>query len=416
MCSERAPLRPPHGARMQAGSATRRAISSSARAAAAAVADSGLTMAATPAGSGLVRAVLDRPKAMNALTLDMIRAMRPLVDGWTAEAGVSCVMLEGAGEKAFCAGGDIKLLHGGGQESAVKADQEAFFREEYDLDFALSRSLERGAPLVAVCDGITMGGGVGVSIHAPVRIATERYVFSMPETSIGLFPDVGGSFFLPRLPGSVGHCLALTGARVKGPEAVQLGLATHFVESGDLEALTAELAALPAGAGLAGVEEAVGRFAKPTEAPSGLATDAARAAVADVFQPRSGDTVASVVDRARAAAASEAHAALAGRWLKALEGASPTSLCVTHEQLRRGAELSLRDCFAMELRLAVRFMQRPDFYEGVRAAVIDRDGKPAWSPATVEEVLASGDVDAFFAPLAGSELSGGEPLELQLAE
>ncbi|CAE7908937.1 HIBCH, partial [Symbiodinium sp. KB8] len=242
--------------KMQAGSATRRAISSSARAAAAAVADSGLTMAATPAGSGLVRAVLDRPKAMNALTLDMIRAMRPLVDGWTAEAGVSCVMLEGAGEKAFCAGGDIKLLHGGGQESAVKADQEAFFREEYDLDFALSRSLERGAPLVAVCDGITMGGGVGVSIHAPVRIATERYVFSMPETSIGLFPDVGGSFFLPRLPGSVGHCLALTGARVKGPEAVQLGLATHFVESGDLEALTAELAALPAGAGLAGVEEA----------------------------------------------------------------------------------------------------------------------------------------------------------------
>jgi len=372
------------------------------------------------ASAGAARVItLDRPKAMNALTLDMIRAIKPHVGGWTADGGVSCVILEGSGEKAFCAGGDIKLLHGGGQDTASRADQEAFFREEYELDYALALSERRGAPLVAVCDGITMGGGVGVSIHAPVRIATERYVFAMPETAIGLFPDVGGSYFLPRLPHSVGKCLALTGDRVKGPEAPLLGLATDFVHSSALPELRAALEALPAGCGLPAVRECVAAFASaPT--PSGLASPDARSLLDAVF---GGDdaSVSAVVARANAAAEAaaagddEARAKTTARWAKALAEASPTSLCVTHEQVRRGASLSLQDCFGMELRLALRFMQRPDFYAGVSAAIIDRTGSPVWSPDSIEAVEASGDVDRFFAPLTAQDMPEGRaPRELNL--
>ena len=353
---------------------------------------------------------------MNALTLDMIRAIQPHVSDWTAAAGVSCVILEGSGEKAFCAGGDIKLLHGGGRDSASFEDQEAFFREEYQLDYSLALSEKRGAPLVAVCDGVTMGGGVGVSIQAPIRIATERYVFAMPETAIGLFPDVGGSYFLPRLPNSVGKCLALTGDRVKGPEAPLLGLATHFVESSALPKLREALEALPAGCGLDAVRECVDAFATAPTA-TGLASDSARSLLDAVF---GGDdeSVGAVVARAKAAAEAggeDARTKMAGRWAKSLAAASPTSLCVTHEQVRRGASLSLEQCFGMELRLALRFMQRPDFYAGVSAAIIDRTGSPEWSPATIEAVEASGDVDRFFAPFSDEDGPPGHtPSELSL--
>lgn len=362
----------------------------------------------------MISVVLNRPKAMNALNLEMIRALQPQVAEWTGENGVSCVEMTGAEHKAFCAGGDVKLLHGGGREHADSAAQEAFFREEYTLDFALSRSVERGAPMVAIWDGVTMGGGVGLSINAPVRVATEASLFAMPETGIGLFPDVGGSYFLPRLPQGVGNMLALTGARVKGAETVELGLATHFVEQSRLEELSAQLQSLPAGCGLEAVQkavEAVADAAVAARAGAGFSDAGMQAQVERLFGA-SHDGVRAVVAAVQAeaeGAAGAEDAERAGKWLKALQRSSPTSLAVTLEQLRRGADMSLADCFAMEMRLALRFMQRPDFYEGVHAALFSRDKKgPVWCPATLEEVEASGDVAKFFAPLTAEESKNGE--------
>jgi enoyl-CoA hydratase len=190
---------------------------------------------------GLINVTLNRPKALNALNLDMIRLLLPAIHEWRASNPPSCVVLQGSGDKSFCAGGDIKSLFGDGIDDADPAAQEAFFREEYTLDYSLAMSNKHVAPHVAILDGVTMGGGVGVSVFSDVRIATERLVFAMPEAGIGLFPDVGGSFFLPRLPTLMGEFLALTGAKLRGAQAVCAGVATHYVPSSAIPDLLKEL-------------------------------------------------------------------------------------------------------------------------------------------------------------------------------
>ena len=195
------------------------------------------------------RIMLNRPKALNAIDLPMIRACSRALDGWREDPHVHAVVIEGAGDRAFCAGGDIRALRQY-QLDGEHHRAEAFFREEYELNLAIATYPK---PYIALIDGICMGGGIGVSVHAPYRVATEHAAFAMPETAIGFFPDIGATFFLPRLPGEIGTYLGLTGARMQGADAVHAGLATHFTRREDLPALSRALAEEgPAALGLHG--------------------------------------------------------------------------------------------------------------------------------------------------------------------
>lgn len=344
---------------------------------------------------GAVTAALNRPKALNSLNTDMVRAPGREVGTWAADSRVAVVVLKGVGGKAFCAGGDIKTLWDGRGSPATAEKQDAFFREEYTVDYALARSAAV-VPHVALYDGIVMGGGVGISIHAPFRVATEKALFAMPETGIGLFPDVGGSYFLPRLPRALGVYLALSGHRLKGADLVHAGVATHYVAADAVPALERDLAALTPSADRAGAVAAVlARHAAPALPPFSL-PDATRDLIADTF---TADTVEGIQARlAAVAAAGGATAATAAATAAVLQRMSPTSMKITLEQMRRGATLSLADCYRMELRMALRCMQGHDFFEGVRALLVDKDGKPVWRPATLEAVTPA-DVAAYFAPL-----------------
>ena len=318
----------------------------------------------------LGRIVLDRPKALNALTLDQIHAIHPRLDAWAADAGVACVVIEGAGEKAFCAGGDIKLLF----EACKAGDRDfiaAFYRDEYRLN---RRIKTMPKPYVALLDGIVMGGGVGVSVHGRFRVATERTLFAMPETGIGFFPDVGGSHFLPHLPGHIGLYLGLTGARLRAADTVHVGVATHYVASERLPALRE---ALSEARDEAEVAATLAGFASDP-GPAGL--DAKRALIDRCFGK---DSLAEVL--AALAADSDPWAA---ETLATLAAKSPHLVAVSFEMIRRGGALGFDACMGMEFRLAMALAPAHDFIEGVRALLIDRDNKPVWRQAgTAAEVL-----------------------------
>lgn len=333
-------------------------------------------------------ATLSRPKALNALSLNMIRAYDAALRSWAVDPSVGAVVLQGAGDRAFCAGGDIRAMYEAGQGSDAPIHRD-FFREEY----VLNRRIHRFAkPHIALLNGITMGGGVGLSVHGSHRIATENSLFAMPETGIGLFPDVGGSYFLPRCPGETGMYLALTGQRLKAADMIHAGIATHYVPSGALGDLKAALAALPRDAGRSDTDDVLSRFA----APAGMAPLAQ-------YRP--------AIDRCFAAgsveAMIEALAADGSAWAQATRQTilkmSPTSLKVTFRQIRHGRDLDFEACMIMEYRMVQRFMARPDYFEGVRAAIVDKDQRPRWQPATLAEV-GDADVDAYFAPLGEREL------------
>lgn len=335
---------------------------------------------------GLV--TLNRPKALNALTLGMIRLFDPQLRAWAADPDIKAIVVQGAGEKAFCAGGDVVNLYETGK--AAKAGQgdgasiRAFFSEEYVLNRLIHNCPK---PYVALIDGISMGGGVGLSEHGSHRIVTERTMFAMPETGIGLYPDVGGTYFLPRLPGQVGVWLGLTGDRMKAADMLAVGAADAFVPSAKLDALIADLAdGVPA-------DEAVARHREE-------AGDAPVAAIRDaVDRCYAHDSVEAIV------AALEAEGTeWAATQLATLKRVSPTSLKVTLEALRRGARLDFDGCMIQELRLSLAFLARHDFYEGIRAALVDKDRNPRWSPATLAEVKA-GDVDGYFAEPVGGDLN-----------
>ena len=307
--------------------------------------------------------LMNRPRALNALDIGMIRGLRAALDAWRDDAAVKLAVLEGAGGKAFCAGGDIRgLRDAAGDAEAV----EAFFAEEYALNLGIARF---GKPWVSLIDGVCMGGGIGVSVHNGPRAATENALLAMPETAIGFFPDVGTSHVLPRLPDGIGAWLALTGARLKGADAVHAGLATHFVPRARLPGLRAALVE-------AGDASAVERFA---ESPPSASFEAHRDAIRRCF---SADTVPGIL-RALEAEGTEWGAAQAA----VLRRVSPTSLHVTLELLRRGAGMALDGCLEMELGLTRAVVHRhPDFREGVRAVLVDKDNAPSWSPPRIEDV------------------------------
>ena len=309
------------------------------------------------------RIVLNRPQALNALDLAMIRACTQALTAWRDDPHVHGVVIEGAGDRAFCAGGDIRALRQY-ELDGEHHEAETFFREEYELNLMIATYPK---PYVALIDGICMGGGIGVSVHAPYRVATEHAAFAMPETAIGFFPDIGATFFLPRLPGRIGTYLGLTGMRMQGADSVHAGLATHFASRADLPALSQALAADGAGA--------LGSHIAPLP-PFSLAEQ--RGVIDHCFDA---DNVAEIVRRLEAI-----EDAWANKTLAALRTVSPSALCWTLEALRRGANLTLPQCQAAELTLTRSAMRHPDFAEGVRAMVVDKDRKPRWQPSRIEEV------------------------------
>ena len=328
--------------------------------------------------AGVGRITLNRPKAIHALNRSMCEAMIAALLEWREDAAVTSVLIDHAGERGFCAGGDIRMIADSGAGDGV--DAKAFFLAEYRLNALM---LGYSKPITAIVDGIVMGGGVGISEPADVRIATERTTYAMPETGIGLFPDVGGGWFLPRLPGEAGTWLALTGARLKAADTVALGIHTHFVPSEALAALTADLVASPTDpAATANRHAADG-------GPAPLAPH--REAIDRLFAY---DTVEAIF---AALAADGSEWALAQ--LATLKTKSPQSLKVTLKQLRIGrTQTDFADTMAMEYRLGGRIVSTPDFQEGVRAVIVDKDNAPQWSPALLEDV-SDAAIDALFAPL-----------------
>jgi enoyl-CoA hydratase len=332
---------------------------------------------------GIGRVLLNRPKALNALTLDMCHALERQLRAWAKDDEVHAVVLRGAGERAFCAGGDIRHLY-----EAGKAGEDypyRFWADEYRLNVLIG---DWPKPYISLIDGIVMGGGVGLSVHGRYRVVSEHALFAMPETGIGMFPDVGGSHFLPRCPGRIGLYLGLTGARLKAADLLYAGIATHYLPRARLDALEAALAA--EGADVARV---LARFAEDP-GPAALAEHGE--AIARLF---AGASVEAIV------AALEADGSdFARSTAQTLAAKSPTALKLAFRQIAEGARLSLADCMRMEWRMASRVPTGLlDFYEGVRAAVIDKDNKPRWSPTRLADVDPAA-IDAFFAPSPRGEL------------
>ena len=292
-------------------------------------------------------------------------------------------MWTGAGEKAFCAGGDIRAVTEAGKTGQPLAQE--FFREEYKLNHATSIFPK---PYVALIDGVTMGGGVGLSVHSPFRVATERTLFAMPETFIGLFPDVGGSFFLPRLKGGLGMFLSLTGHRLKGRDVYHAGVATHYITVATLPSLREGLAAL--GPRLLNLDPS-NRLHPVRQLLDSLHRDCE----GESPQPFSLETYRPIIDSAFTQDTVEGIVASlerqGGEWgekqAAALAKMSPTSLKITHQQLTKGAELcSLAECLKMEYRMSQWCIKGHDFYEGVRAVLVDRDNQPNWAPSSLSDV------------------------------
>ena len=330
---------------------------------------------------GVAEVTLNRPRALNALTLDMVRVFDPQLAAWEGDGAVRAVVARGSGDKAFCAGGDVQKLYDGRPGCAVHKE---FFREEYRLN---RRIHNYPKPYVALMDGITMGGGVGLSIHAGTRIAADNTIFAMPETGIGLFPDVGGSWFLPRLPGEIGMFMAMTGVRLKAADCVYAGICDAYIPNDRHDELIDVLR------GGSGVEEVVARFSEvPGEAPLAEQRDA-------IDRCFAGDTVEAII-----AALEREDSEWAEKQLSIMAGKSPTSQKISHRQLRMGSRLNFDDCMIMEYRMSQHLMEGGDFFEGVRAVVVDKDMSPKWSPAALSD-LSERDVEKYFEPLGNRDLT-----------
>jgi enoyl-CoA hydratase len=322
---------------------------------------------------------LDRPQALNALTHGMIKTITARLIEWADNGAIRCVAIRGAGERAFCAGGDIRAVH----QAVVAGTDEgaALLRDEYRMN-ALIGGYPK--PVVALLHGICMGGGAGLSVHGRYRLADASLAFAMPETGIGFIPDVGGSYFLSRCPDEMGMYLGLTGAAIGLSDALELGLMTHAVAREDFETV---IAALAEGEG---VDAAIAPFLR--KAKLGPLHEHRRR-IATIFSASSVEAILERLDRD--GSGFPRHSA------QMIRTRSPTSLKLVFRQLREGSRLDLEQCLAMEYRLALRVLQSHDFREGVRAALVDKDKSPQWQPPSLVGV---GNLDAFFAPLGTREL------------
>ena len=325
---------------------------------------------------------LTRPKALNALNLTIVASMRRALRVWEADADVALVIVRGEG-RAFCAGGDILDVYKAGRDGRVMT---GFFQEEYSLNAHIARFPK---PYVALIDGIVMGGGCGISVHGSHRVYGENAVLAMPEVGIGFFPDVGGGHFLPRLKGKSGMWLGLTGNRVKQGDALAIGAATHAVPSAALEAIFSRLCE---------TGDADAAIAPHAVTPPPLTPAGDFAAMDRLF---AADTLEGIMQALENEAAS--GGAFARTCLDTMATRSPTSMAVTFRELREGAGLTMDDNMRMEYRVVNRMLTGHDFYEGIRAVLVDRDNKPVWEPATLDGITPAA-IDAYFAPLEAPEL------------
>ena len=335
---------------------------------------------------------LNRPAGLNAITLDMVRQLQHQLDVWAQDSQVHAVVLRGAGEKAFCAGGDIRSLH----DSFKNGDtlHEDFFVEEYALDLTIHHYRK---PVLALMDGFVLGGGMGLVQGADLRVVTEKSRLAMPEVGIGYFPDVGGSYFLSRITGELGIYLGVSGVQIRAADALYCGLADWYLESDKLGTLDEKLDQLEwHDSPLKDLQSLLATLAVQQLPDAPLAT--LRPAIDHFFaQP----DVPSIVEQLRQVTVADSHA-WAVTTADLLETRSPLAMGVTLEMLRRGRELPLEQCFALELHLDRQWFERGDLIEGVRALLIDKDKTPRWNPPTLQALDAE-HVASFFSEFDRSE-------------
>jgi enoyl-CoA hydratase len=333
--------------------------------------------------AGLV--TLNRPQALNAVSHGMVRALAQQLAEWEVDPAVTRVVVTANGTRAFSAGGDLRALY---DLSRAGRHDEAlgYFRDEYSLNARIKRYRK---PYVALIDGIVMGGGVGVSVHGSHRVAGDRFVFAMPEVGIGFFPDIGATWFLPRLPGELGIYCALTGERLNAEDATTAGVATHRVASARFPELVEALCTAVS------VDAVLGAFTQP--AGEGPVVER-RAAVDRLFK---GDQVEGILTALDAEAAGDGTGAgFASATAALMRTKSPTSLKIALAQMRRGASLDFAECMRTEYRIVSRVVHGHDLYEGIRAVIVDKDQAPRWRPPALEAV-SDAEVERHFAPLTG---------------
>jgi enoyl-CoA hydratase len=354
--------------------------------------DAGRGIAIAVEGSAGV-VTLDRPRALNALTTAMRGEIAAAFKAWARDPQVYAALIVSATDRAFCAGGDVREMVDWGRNRPRDALRS--LAEEYSLNWQLDCFSK---PTISLMDGTVMGSGVGITLYGTHRVAGERYRFAMPETGIGLFPDDGAGWAFARMPGEIGMYLALTGRAVCRADAYRLGLVTHCIPAARFGEIRAALA---------DADPVDPVLDERHEAPGAGELEALRPVIARCF---AGDSVADIV--ARLEAERGAERAWAQGVLSDLARCSPTSLAVTHRHVRSARGADLARVLAENYRLASRFMQGHDFYEGVRAALVDRDHAPKWQPASIGEVTLS-MVDAYFAPLGAGELQLPSRAEMQ---
>jgi enoyl-CoA hydratase len=327
---------------------------------------------------------LNRPKALNAVSHAMVLAFHAQLNDWAHDPAITRVVITASGDRAFSAGGDIRALYDLGL--AGKHDEALqFWAGEYPLNAAIKNYRK---PYVALLDGITMGGGVGVSVHGSHRVAGDRFSFAMPEVSIGFFPDVGATWFLPRMPGEIGTYCALTGERFGIADGVGSGIATHRIPSARFADLLEGLA------GTVPVDAVLSAFAEPAGEGPILSR---RAAIDRLFAGNRVEDILDALDREASSTSTDAE--WAGKTAALMRTKSPTSLKLALAQVRRGAGWDFETCMRAEFRIVSRIIHGHDFYEGVRAVIVDKDNKPQWQPATLTDV-SDAEIERHFAPLA----------------
>ncbi|KAE9556075.1 hypothetical protein FO519_000709 [Halicephalobus sp. NKZ332] len=329
---------------------------------------------------------LNRPKALNALNLSMVKKIYPAMKEWQKDPNTGLVIIKGTGDKAFCAGGDVLSV-----TKSAKAGgtiHEEFFRGEYTLNYLIGTY---NHPYIALIDGITMGGGCGLSIHGSHRVATEKTLLAMPETALGLFPDVGGSYFLPRLPGKLGMFLALTGYRLKGADVWHSGLATHYVNSSSIPELENALKALPK---QKCDKETVHKTIMSFQ-PKNVPEFSLKNHLDTINKTFDGKSVENIIQKLE-----KDGSKFSLEQVSALSKMSPTSLKVTFQQIMTGSVSDLAGVFKMEARMTHHFLQGHDFYEGCRAILIDKDRNPKWNPPKLSDVSVD-TVNGYFEPVPG---------------
>jgi enoyl-CoA hydratase len=336
--------------------------------------------------AGLV--TLNRPQALNAVTHAMVLALRAQLDVWADDPAITRVVISAAGDRAFSAGGDIRALYDLGC-AGRHAEALQFWGDEYPLNVVIKNFRK---PYVALIDGLVMGGGVGLSVNGSHRVAGDRFQFAMPEVGIGFFPDVGATWFLPRMPGELGTYCGLTGDRFGNADAVAAGIATHRIPSARFGALLDGLTgALSVGALVAAFAEPAGEGAIVTR----------RATIDRLFVGNSVEDILAALDRE--AASGGADAEWAGKTAATMRTKSPLSLKLALAQVRRGGRWDFETCMRAEFRIVSRLIHGSDFYEGVRAVIVDKDNKPRWQPPTLAQV-SEAEVEQHFAPLGADEL------------